>query len=135
MRSAVNILVTTVVTLLSLGVAAADTDREAAIEREAAQREALETGIQAVIDDINAGSYARFAEAIDRDAMLDRIFGLRLIDQRVQKSFREQFDDTLERTLELAVAQGQQTPVKAELLSFASRGDRGRAVGHLVRLA
>ena len=60
--------------------------------------------------------------------MLERIFGLRLIDQRVQKSYREQFDDMLERTLELAVTQGQQTPVTAVLLGFASRGDRGRAV-------
>lgn len=128
MRSAIPILVTTVAVFLSLGAAYADTDREAAIAREAAQREALETGMQAVVDAINAGSYARLVEAIDRDDMLDRIFGLRLIDQRVQKSFREQFDDTLERTLELAVAQGQQTPVKAVLLSFASRGDRGRAV-------
>ncbi len=134
MRSAASIFVTTVLGFLSLGAALADTEsevdaeRQAAIEREAAQREALETGIRAVVDSINAGSFERFAEAIDRDDMLDRIFGLRLIDQRVQKGFREQFDDTLERTLEIAVAQGQQTPVTAVLLEFASRGDRGRAV-------
>ena len=129
MRSGALILVTAVAALLSLGlVAAADTEREAAIEREAAQRAALETGMRAVVEAINAGSYARFAHAIDRDDMLDRIFGLRLIDQRVQKNFRERFDATLESMLERAVAQRQQTPVKAVLLGFASRGDRGRAV-------
>jgi len=114
--------------VLSFGSALADTDRDAAEQREAAQREALETGMRAVVDGINAGSYAKFAEAIDSDDMLDRIFGLRLIDLRVQKSFRDQFDETLERTLQLSVTQGQEAPVKAVMLAFASRGDRGRAV-------
>ena len=81
LRSAAVILAVAIAAWLPLG-AVADTAREAAIAREAAQREALETGMRAVVEAINAGSYARFAQAIDRDDMLDRIFGLRLIAPR-----------------------------------------------------
>ena len=127
LRSAAVILAAAIAAWLPSG-AVADTAREAAIAREAAQREALETGIRAVVEAINAGSYARFAQAIDRDDMLDRIFGLRLIAPRVQKDFRERFDAALEPMLERAVAQRQRAPVRAVLLGFASRGARGRAV-------
>lgn len=127
LRSAAVILAAAIAAWLPPG-AVADTAREAAIAREAAQREALETGMRAVVEAINAGSYARFAQAIDRDDMLDRIFGLRLIAPRVQKDFRERFAAALEPMLERAVAQRQRAPVKAVLLGFASRGARGRAV-------
>ena len=105
-----------------------DSDREALIARENEQREAMRNGMLAVIDGVNSGSFAVLAESIDQEDMLERIFGLRLIDQRVKKSFRENFETTLEPMITQLVVGRQQEPVKAKLLGFKSRGNLGRAV-------
>ncbi len=107
---------------------AQDEDREALIARENEQREAMQNGMLAVIDGVNSGSFAVLAGAIDQEDMLERIFGLRLIDQRVKKSFRENFESTLEPMITQQVVGRQQEPVKARLLGFKSRGNLGRAV-------
>jgi hypothetical protein len=107
---------------------AQDADREALIARENEQREAMRNGMLAVLDGVNSGSFALLAEAIDQEDMLERIFGLRLIDQRVKKSFRENFESTLEPMITQLVVGRQQEPVKARLVGFKSRGNLGRAV-------
>ena len=107
---------------------AQEEDREALIARENEQREAMQNGMLAVLDGVNSGSFAVLAESIDREDMLERIFGLRLIDQRVKKSFRENFDESLEQTITQLVVGRQQEPVRARLVSFKSRGNLGRAV-------
>ena len=107
---------------------AQDDDREALIARENEQREAMRNGMLAVIDGVNSGSFAVLAEAIDQEEMLERIFGLRLIDQRVKKSFRENFESTLEPMITQLVVGRQQEPVTARLLGFKSRGNRGLAI-------
>ena len=107
---------------------AQDDDREALIARENEQREAMRNGMLAVIDGVNSGSFAVLAEAIDQEEMLERIFGLRLIDQRVKKSFRENFESTLEPMITQLVVGRQQEPVTARLLGFKSRGTRGLAI-------
>ena len=45
--------------------------------------------MQRIVDDLNAGSTDAFVDSIDQADMLDRIFGLRLIDQRIKKQVRE----------------------------------------------
>ncbi|HSN50941.1 MAG TPA: hypothetical protein VLS87_00315, partial [Woeseiaceae bacterium] len=63
---------------------ARDAQAQAELERQARCR----AGFQAIVEDLNNNSLQRFALAIDRDDMLERIFGLRLIDQKVKQGFR-----------------------------------------------
>jgi len=118
------------IAVLLAGAAAAESDpeREAAIARENAQREAMQSGMQSIVDGVNSGSFELLAAAIDPDDMLERIFGLRLIDQRLKKQYRENFAESLEPLVEQTVGQRQNQSVKARLLKFASRGDQGKAV-------
>jgi tetratricopeptide (TPR) repeat protein len=59
--------------------------------------------------------------------MLERIFGLRLIDQKVKQGFRERFDNNLVNILQSAFA-GTQGNIRAAWLGFGSKGDRGKAI-------
>ena len=57
-----------------------------------AMAESFRAGFQDIVDDLNSDSFERFTNAIDQPAMLDRIFALRLINQRIKKQFRENFE-------------------------------------------
>ena len=94
-------------------------------ERE--RQEIFRAGFQDIVTDLNNNSFERFANAIDREDMLERIFGLRLIDQKVKKSFRERFDDNLVNILMSAFA-GTGGNIRAAWLGFGSKGDRGKAI-------
>jgi hypothetical protein len=100
-----------------------DPQAQAVLERQ----EVFRAGFQEIVDDLNNSSLERFARAIDRDDMLERIFGLRLIDQRVKQSFRESFDDNLLNILKSAFASTEGN-IRAAWLGFGSKGDRGRAI-------
>ena len=100
-------------------------DPQAQAEQE--RQEVFRAGFQEIVDDLNNSSLERFARAIDRDDMLERIFGLRLIDQRVKQSFRESFDDNLLNILKSAFASTEGN-IRAAWLGFGSKGDRGRAI-------
>lgn len=102
---------------------APDAQEQSELERQ----EVFRAGFQEIVDDLNNGSLERFARAIDRDDMLERIFGLRLIDQRVKQGFRESFDDNLLNILKSAFAPTQGN-IRAAWLGFGSKGDRGRAI-------
>ena len=121
-------LILTATLLATAALAESDPEREAAIARENAQREAMQSGMQSIVDGVNSGSFGLLVAAIDPEDMLDRIFGLRLIDQRLKKQYRENFMDSLEPLVEQTVGQRQNQSVKARLLRFASRGNQGKAV-------
>ncbi len=95
-------------------------------EAELARAESFRAGFQEVVDDLNSGSFERFTNAIDQPDMLERIFALRLIDQRVKKQFRENFEFRVEPMVKAALASGDDG-LKATLLGFDSRGEIGRA--------
>jgi hypothetical protein len=99
-----------------------DAERE-----EAARQQAFQSGVQRIVDDFNAGSTDVFVESIDRPDLLDRVFGLRLIDQRIKKEFREGLPQSFLRYITSSLP-GADEGVKATLLGVESRGDRGRAV-------
>ncbi len=110
--------------------ALAQDDLEAWQQAEEARQEAFRTGMAEIVADLNKGSYERFVNAIDQADMLDRIFGLRLIDQKIKRQFRDNFDQTIEglvRTSIPAMTEG----VRAVLLRVDSREDRGLAVVRL----
>lgn len=94
---------------------------------ELAKQEAFRSGFTAIVSDLNHGLFDSFIQAVDRRALIDQIFGLRLIDQKVKKQFRERLAYTYDDMLKsgFVVPEG---GLKATLLGLESRGDLGRAV-------
>lgn len=101
--------------------------REAEKRAELERQEIFRAGFQDIVTDLNNNSFERFAHAIDREDMLERIFGLRLIDQKVKKGFSESFDDNLVNILKSAFASTEGN-IRAAWLGFGSKGDRGKAI-------
>jgi tetratricopeptide (TPR) repeat protein len=106
---------------------AQDDSREAERQAELERQQVFRAGFQDIVDDLNKSSFERFAHAIDQDDMLERIFGLRLIDPKVKKSFREGFDERLEGFLKSAFA-STAGKIRAAWLGFGSKGNRGKAI-------
>lgn len=97
--------------------AAAELERQAAFRAEFSE----------IVDDLNVGSFDKFIAATDKQDIVERIFGLRLIDQKVKKQFRDSLEYNYDGMIKSAFSESKET-VKARLLGFESRGDRGRAV-------
>ena len=106
---------------------AQDDGREAEKRAELERQEIFRAGFQDIVTDLNNNSFERFAHAIDREDMLERIFGLRLIDPKVKKSFGENFDVNLVNILKSAFANTEGN-IRAAWLGFGSKGDRGKAI-------
>ena len=102
----------------------ADADAE---KEEVARQAAFQSGMQRIVDDLNTGSTDVFVNSIDRADLLDRIFGLRLIDQRIKKQVREDLPQSLLRFVTSTLPSTEEG-VKTKLLGVESRGVRGRAV-------
>ncbi|HNP35914.1 MAG TPA: hypothetical protein PKK10_08675 [Woeseiaceae bacterium] len=83
-----------------------------------------------VVADLNKGSFDRLVRAIDADALLEKIFGLRLIDQRMKRDFRDRVKEPEQFAafIQSQYAAEAEDGIKAHLLVVESRGDRGRAV-------
>jgi len=114
--------------LTAATVASAQDDaREAERRAEVERQQIFRAGFQEIVDDLNKNSFERFAHAVDQEDMLERIFGLRLIDPKVKKSFREGFDDRLEGFLKSAFASTEGN-IRAAWLGFGSKGNRGKAI-------
>lgn len=96
-------------------------------DEELARQQAFQNGMQAIVNELNVGSFDKFIASIDRNDFIDRIFGLRLIGQRIKRDFRDdmvlQFGDMVKATFDKP-----DDGVTARLLGVESRGDRGRAV-------
>lgn len=105
-----------------------DADQLAEIER----RKQFQAGFEAIVDDLNQQSFVGFQRAIDPEDFLDRIFGLRLIDRRIQQSVSRDFEvSVLPQIVTGAFADFRKEPVKVKLLDFRSSGPDGRAVVRL----
>lgn len=103
--------------------AVAATPEELELGRQAAFRD----GMQAIVARLNEGSSDRFIAATRRDEMVGRIFGLRLIDQKVKRQFEDDLEYRYESLIQSAFPSGDDA-VTSTLLGVESRADRGRAV-------
>ena len=100
---------------------------EDAEKAEMLRQETFRTGMEIIARDLNNTRYGTFLDSIDAPELINRIYGLRLIDQRVKK----QFNSTLESRWDpLIIAQFREPEdgLKATLLGVESRGNHGRAV-------
>ena len=102
----------------------ADEDEVAA---ELERQQAFRDGMAEIVEDLNRGSYERFVRAIDEDVLLERILGLRLIDQKIQRQFAERFEASLEPMVRQSIYD-RQGDIRAALIRVVSRGDQGLAV-------
>ena len=96
-------------------------------QQELARQQAFQAGMQEIVDSLNTGSTDRFVAAINEREFMERIFGLRLIDQKVKKSFRESMEQNFRNMVSMTFADSKDN-LKATLLGVESRGTRGRAV-------
>lgn len=99
-------------------------------QEEARLQQIFRDDMAAIVDDLNSGSFDKLVDAIDDDDMLERIFGLRLIDPRVKRDFREQMseEESFQRFIESQYQNEAKDGMRARLLLVESRGERGRAV-------
>lgn len=108
----------------------AETELEKQQAEEAKRAKIFETSFKAIVDDLNKGEFKMLVRAINKSDMLDRIFGLRLIDSRLKRDFREDMADSkrfasyIESYYQTEAKDG----IRAKLLLVESRGERGRAV-------
>jgi hypothetical protein len=99
-------------------------DRE---ELELARQQAFRSGFTTIVESLNLGTFDLFASSINHEEFVDRILGLRLINQKLQRSFRDDMRTQFIGLVESGFVVSEDG-VKATLLGVESRGDRGRAV-------
>jgi len=111
-----------------LAVAQSEVDEREVLEQ--ARQQAFRDGMSAIVDNLNAGSFMLFRKALDKDDLIDRIFGLRLIDGGIKRDFRSEMkeSETWSRFIETRYKKEAENGVRATLLIVESRGERGRAV-------
>lgn len=117
--------------MLLLGAASALADELSDAERLENQRQkAFVSDMTTIVDAMNTDSFDPLLRAIDKRDMTDRILGLRLIDQRIKKSFNEDYEYKFPRLVESQFKTSKEAP-KARLIVVESRGTAGRAVVRL----
>lgn len=97
-------------------------------EAEAARQEAFRSGMEMIVAGLNEQRFESFVNAIDRDAMVERILHLRLVDPSVKRSFTDDLDRSWEQSLIGVFGDTEKNGLKATLLGVESRGNLGRAV-------
>ncbi len=129
-------LLWTILLALMAPVLADEADDRAATE--ARKQEAFRAGFASLVNDLNQQYYTSFVNSIDRDDMLERIYGLRLVDQRIKRQFEENIEESFGPMVEsgAGIARAGIVPVfrkpeggaRYTILGMESRGDLGRAV-------
>jgi hypothetical protein len=119
-----SIYLTAAALLLACSVSVAADPEE---DQELARQAAFRAGMEDIVGGLNGGSIERFLASLDREDLVNRIFGLRLIDQKVKRQFRDSMEFGFDGMIQSAFPAGKDG-IKANLLGVESRGYRGRAV-------
>ncbi|MDX1508352.1 MAG: hypothetical protein R3358_08735, partial [Woeseiaceae bacterium] len=96
--------------------------------REAEMHQAFRSGMAGIVADMNRGSFERYAAAIDQNDLFERIFGLRLISQRLKRAWREQQEQRFTDFIAGIYYNEAKDGMKATLVNVESRGNQGRAI-------
>jgi len=75
--------------IVLLVVPALADDADAREELELARQQAFRSGFTTIVESLNLGTFDLLVSSINREEFIDRIFGLRLISQTIQRDFRE----------------------------------------------
>ena len=127
MKIFANRILTLLFLLTALATSAYADSLEEAEALELQQRQAFESQFPQIIESLSLGSVELFAKSIDKTDFLNRIFGLRLIDQSVKKGFTESMQTRFSSFVAHSFddSKGDIRPV---ILGLESRGDRARAL-------
>lgn len=115
------------VLLIFAGPASAQDEMSDAERLERQRQAAFQDKFANIVAGLNAGSFDALVGSIDEDEFLERIFGLRLIDARIKREFRDSMETQFAGMIRSGFPQGEEK-LQAQLLGVESRGDRGRAV-------
>lgn len=114
---------------IALSAGAQEDPREAERRAEAERKEIFRAGFAEIVNDLNHNSTGRFVNAIDQEDMIERVFGLRLIEPKVKRQFRENFPDFVAATFGGPEPADESAPaMRISWLGFGSRGNRGKAI-------
>lgn len=126
----------TILLAMTMPALADEVDDRAA--EEARKQEAFRASFASLVNDLNQQYYTSFVGSIDRDDMLERIYGLRLVDQRIKRQFEENLENSFGPMVQsgAGIARAGIVPVfrapeggaRYTILGMESRGDLGRAV-------
>jgi len=119
--------ITVTIALLVLGLSATAQEIDDRVRQEQERQAVFRAGMATIVDSLNQQSFDLFVSAIDKTDFLGRIYGLRLIDQRIKKDFSEQMQYQFESLVQGGFSDSGDT-VKATLLGVESHADQGRAV-------
>lgn len=100
---------------------------QSAEELEAQRQAIFRDRMEDIVADFNRLDYGSLLTAIDQDDMLERIYGLRLIDQQVKKSFSDRLETTWPDMIRSGFPETE-AGLEAQLIGVESRGQLGRAV-------
>lgn len=113
-------------------------DAEDAAKEELKKQEAFRAGFSSIVNDLNDQNFDSFVAAINQQDMVDRIYGLRLIDMGVKRQFSQNLVNSFPSMVKSGVGlvPAGIVPVRNVpengagyvLLGIESRGDLGRAV-------
>ena len=124
-----SLIVSLFFTMLCVGALADET--EDAAQAEARKQEAFRAGVASIVNDLNSGFFDNFIGSVNQQDMLDRIYGLRLIDQRIKKQFEGSLEGSWPGLIKAGIVPSRGVPEEGltfALLGVESRGDLGRAV-------
>jgi hypothetical protein len=124
-----SLIVPLIFSVLCAGAIADEVEDPAVVE--ARKQEAFRAGVVSIVNDLNYEFYDSFIDAVDQAEMIDRIYGLRLIDQRIKKQFEENVEASWPGLIKGGIIPGRGVPedgLRYTLLGVESRGDLGRAV-------
>ena len=118
-----------VLAVLLVSFSAVAQQDDARQQEEADRKAKFRAGFGVIVNDLNQGSTGSFVRALDREAILERTFGLRLIDPKVKEQFRNDFDNIIDQTFgRPAEAEASMEPIRVAWLGIGSKGDRGKAI-------
>lgn len=124
-----SLVVSLFFTMLCAGVLA--DEAEDAAQAEARKQEAFRAGVASTVSDLNYGFFDSFIGAVNQQDMLDRIYGLRLIDQRIKRQFEGSLEGSWPGMIKGGIVPSRGVPeegLRFTLLGVESRGDLGRAI-------
>lgn len=106
-------------------------DLEDAEKLEAERQEIFQTGFEFIVESMNLGSIDVFVANMNASDFLNRVYGLRLINPGVKKSFSESMANQFPSLIREGFRDGfgnSQVDIKGKLLGVESRGIHARAV-------
>jgi putative acetyltransferase len=125
MRLTKTLLLTLLIAFTASGWAQENASEAERIETE--RRQVFQAGFATIVESLNLGTFELFASSINQDDFVNRIFGLRLIDQKIKRDFNDNLEYQFDGLIRSSFPDAKDN-ASVRLLGIESRGTRGRAL-------